>query len=704
MTLATTRRRAKWLSPWICGLSGWLALAIGPPADAAAPSPRPLSEAERQGVILALDYFDQGIEAWWVSLAPDAPLRTFGAEAGLRELEVRTGPIAGATWRLQTTTAEGAENHAVFAIEYASGMDERLDLELRDDPDWGWRLVSVRSLADPPPAVEDAEAPADPEPEDLATLAPAETADHRLPWFVSLSLSALVLAIAAMAVRRRRTAWLAGAGAVLLLGAAGALWLVPRLTIPEPRPADLETATAGDPSLPELGSLLALRRELASGAPPATVAISESGLAGDVERLWQAQRALDDGDLATARELLPTSSTDDAPALGDLLRARLATLAGDLTEAAIAYERAVESFPSHDGLWLEAAQALLVAGFEDRAMDYLERCAGIGSRDADVYYLLSAVDVYEAREDAAVEHFVTGWDLLAQERKDLFRQPAVSALMDRPEVLRRLDLSSTEEPKVVVPRSPGRALELPVGSRAQVAAAMLRVELAGATLLVPGGAELAPRGVEVVDGGAWERDEEEEALAELSSLITTSRSGLLVRPRLRRRLEVATRALGRLQRWDDLLEVTANLDRSPKDAPSEPLRWRALALERAGSHLALILDEFSGVDLDEYCGGRPLPILEFLDQPDEIRPGDRIVTSGDGGLYPPDILIGQVLTGPDGRLRARIAADYGHLDFVRVIRQQAPESIEGPGGLIGPLLASDPAPASDPAAGAETAQ
>ncbi|MCA9700372.1 MAG: hypothetical protein KC431_22790, partial [Myxococcales bacterium] len=40
---------------------------------------------------------------------------------------------------------------------------------------------------------------------------------------------------------------------------------------------------------------------------------------------------------------------------------------------------------------------------------------------------------------------------------------------------------------------------------------------------------------------------------------------------------------------------------------------RALALERAGSHLALILDEFSGVDLDEYCGGRPLPILEFLD-------------------------------------------------------------------------------------------
>lgn len=81
----------------------------------------------------------------------------------------------------------------------------------------------------------------------------------------------------------------------------------------------------------------------------------------------------------------------------------------------------------------------------------------------------------------------------------------------------------------------------------------------------------------------------------------------------------------------------------------------------------------------------PAPILDFLEQPDEIRPGDRIVTTGDGGLYPPDILIGRVLPGGDGRPRARVAADYGHLDFVRVIRSQPLEVIEGPGGLIGPV-------------------
>ena len=65
-----------------------------------------------------------------------------------------------------------------------------------------------------------------------------------------------------------------------------------------------------------------------------------------------------------------------------------------------------------------------------------------------------------------------------------------------------------------------------------------------------------------------------------------------------------------------------------------------------------------------------------------------MVSSGDGGLYPPDILIGQVVVGPDGRQRVRLAADYRQLDFVRVVRAVPAPPIEGPGGLIGPLLAA----------------
>jgi rod shape-determining protein MreC len=94
----------------------------------------------------------------------------------------------------------------------------------------------------------------------------------------------------------------------------------------------------------------------------------------------------------------------------------------------------------------------------------------------------------------------------------------------------------------------------------------------------------------------------------------------------------------------------------------------------------------------------PAPILEFIDQSDELKPGDRVVSSGDGGLYPPEILIGQVVNGADGRQRVRLAADFRVLDFVRVVRVVPTEQVEGPGGLIGPLLPEDM-----PAAAAEAA-
>ncbi len=93
----------------------------------------------------------------------------------------------------------------------------------------------------------------------------------------------------------------------------------------------------------------------------------------------------------------------------------------------------------------------------------------------------------------------------------------------------------------------------------------------------------------------------------------------------------------------------------------------------------------------------PAPTLEFIDQTDELRPGDRVVSSGDGGLYPPDILIGQVVVTPDGRQRVRLAADYRRLDFVRVVRAQMQAPIDGPGGMIGPVVAAQPdAPPAEP--------
>lgn len=86
------------------------------------------------------------------------------------------------------------------------------------------------------------------------------------------------------------------------------------------------------------------------------------------------------------------------------------------------------------------------------------------------------------------------------------------------------------------------------------------------------------------------------------------------------------------------------------------------------------------------------PTLEFVDRLDELQAGGRVVTSGAGGLYPPDILVGQVIFGRDGRARVRLAADTRRLEFVRVVRSVPPPAVEGPGGLIGPPL---PTPVRD---------
>ena len=80
------------------------------------------------------------------------------------------------------------------------------------------------------------------------------------------------------------------------------------------------------------------------------------------------------------------------------------------------------------------------------------------------------------------------------------------------------------------------------------------------------------------------------------------------------------------------------------------------------------------------------PPIEFLENADLIRPGDRVVTSGDGGVFPPDLLVGQVALGKDRRLRARLSADYGRLEFLRVLRALPHEKIDDPGGLLAPEI------------------
>ncbi|MDG1256901.1 MAG: rod shape-determining protein MreC [Paracoccaceae bacterium] len=82
------------------------------------------------------------------------------------------------------------------------------------------------------------------------------------------------------------------------------------------------------------------------------------------------------------------------------------------------------------------------------------------------------------------------------------------------------------------------------------------------------------------------------------------------------------------------------------------------------------------------------PPIDFIENPELVRPGDRIVSSGDGKVFPPGLLIGQVAKDPGGRFRVRLAADYERLKFLRVLRSTSRRDVDGPGTLIAPKQAS----------------
>ncbi|MCV6823536.1 MULTISPECIES: rod shape-determining protein MreC [Halocynthiibacter] len=79
------------------------------------------------------------------------------------------------------------------------------------------------------------------------------------------------------------------------------------------------------------------------------------------------------------------------------------------------------------------------------------------------------------------------------------------------------------------------------------------------------------------------------------------------------------------------------------------------------------------------------PLIEYLENPELVRPGDRVVTSGDGGVFPASLLVGQVVQGADRRLRVRLAADYERLEFLRVLRSRPTRVIDEDSALILPV-------------------
>lgn len=83
------------------------------------------------------------------------------------------------------------------------------------------------------------------------------------------------------------------------------------------------------------------------------------------------------------------------------------------------------------------------------------------------------------------------------------------------------------------------------------------------------------------------------------------------------------------------------------------------------------------------------PPIDFLENPDLVRPGDRVISSGDGGVFPAGLLIGQIAADPTGRLRVRLAADFERLEFLRVLRHHGTDAV-----VAAPSVITDTPPAN----------
>jgi rod shape-determining protein MreC len=87
------------------------------------------------------------------------------------------------------------------------------------------------------------------------------------------------------------------------------------------------------------------------------------------------------------------------------------------------------------------------------------------------------------------------------------------------------------------------------------------------------------------------------------------------------------------------------------------------------------------------------PSLAFFATGDAIKVGDRVVTSGDDGVLPPDLPVGVVAAVGDRAARVSLSADHARLEFLRVVRWSREAPLDAPVDLI---LPPEGAPAAGP--------
>lgn len=97
-----------------------------------------------------------------------------------------------------------------------------------------------------------------------------------------------------------------------------------------------------------------------------------------------------------------------------------------------------------------------------------------------------------------------------------------------------------------------------------------------------------------------------------------------------------------------------------------PTVSRVLMVTDVNSHVPIMVMRTDARAMMDGDGG-PAPKLDWVRGKDSVRKGDQILTSGDGGIFPRGLPVGEAVQGIDGGWRVRLYADRAPIDFVKVL-------------------------------------
>ena len=121
---------------------------------------------------------------------------------------------------------------------------------------------------------------------------------------------------------------------------------------------------------------------------------------------------------------------------------------------------------------------------------------------------------------------------------------------------------------------------------------------------------------------------------------------------------------------------------------------RILMLTDIASRTPVLIDRTNARAILSGDGG-PNPKLAYMRGQDPVKVGDRVLTSGDGGVFPRGLPIGVAVQGLDGAWRVRLDSDSSPIDFVRILLftdfSQIAEQKDAVASGLPPLSAADAA-------------